>query len=123
VIFHRPANGEGSTYSAALIDHGFCFNDGDWTFPDSPIRGIYPRRLVYEKVRGLESFEPLLSRIEDLTPGELEACTRGIPAEWCAPDPSQLVRLVEALYDRRRKLRQAVIDTKNCSLNPFPNWE
>jgi hypothetical protein len=123
VIFHRPANGEGSTYSVALIDQGFCFNDGDWTFPDSPIRGIYPRRLVYEKVRGLESFEPLLSRIEDLTPGELEACTRGIPAEWCEPDPAQLTRLVETLYDRRRNLRQAIIDTKNCSLSPFPNWE
>jgi hypothetical protein len=123
VIFHRPANGDGSAYSVALIDHGFCFNDGDWTFPDSPIRGIYPRRLVYEKVRGLESFEPLLSRIEDLTPGELEACTRGIPPEWCEPDPAPLVRLVETLYDRRRKLRQAIIDTKNCSLSPFPNWE
>jgi hypothetical protein len=123
MIFYRPANGDGSTYSVALIDHGFCFNDGDWTFPDSPVRGIYPRRLVYEKVRGLESFEPLLSRIEDLTPAEVEGCAHGIPAEWCEPDPAQLVRLVEALYDRRRKLRQAIIDTKNCSLCPFPNWE
>ena len=81
VIFHRPADDEGSSYSVAMIDQGFCFNDGDWTFPDSPIRGIYPRRLVYEKVRGLESFEPFLSRIENLTAGELEECAAGNPHE------------------------------------------
>jgi len=123
VIFHRPADDEGSTYSGALIDHGFCFNDGDWTFPDSPIRGIYPRRLVYERVRGLESFEPFLSRVENLTPGELEDCTREIPSEWCEPDPGQLTRLVENLFDRRRRVRQAIIDAKNSSLDPFPNWK
>ena len=122
VIFHRPAADEGSSYSAAMIDHGFCFNDGDWTFPDSPIRGIYPRRLVYEKVKGMESFEPYLFRIENLTTCELEECTRGIPVQWCEPDPDQLVRLIDALYARRRTLRQAIIDAKNSSLAPFPNW-
>jgi hypothetical protein len=122
VIFHRPADNEGSSYSVAMIDQGFCFNDGDWTFPDSPLRGIYPRRLVYENVRGMESFEPFLSRIENLTSGELEECTGGIPMNWCEPDPGQLARLAEALYVRRRTLRQAIIDTRNSSLDPFPNW-
>ena len=123
VIFHRHADEEGSPYSVAMIDQGFCFNDGDWTFPDSPIRGLYPRRLVYEKVRGLESFEPFLSRIEDLTAGELDNCTDGIPADWCEPDPGQLARLLETLFARRRTLRQAIIDAKNSSLAPFPHWE
>jgi len=122
VIFHRPADDEGSAYSVAMIDQGFCFNDGDWTFPDSPIRGLYPRRLVYEKVRGMESFEPFLSRIENLTTDELADCTGGIPANWCEPDPRQLARLVEVLYARRRTLRQAIIDAKNSALDPFPNW-
>jgi hypothetical protein len=122
VIFHRPAGDEGSSYSVTMIDQGFCFNDGDWTFPDSPIRGIYPRRLVYENVRGVESFEPFLSRIENVTAGELEECTQGIPTQWCEPDPGQLARLMEALYARRRSLRQAIIDAKNSSLHPFPNW-
>jgi len=122
VIFHRPADAEGSSYSVAMIDQGFCFNDGDWTFPDSPIRGIYPRRLVYENVRAMESFEPFLSRIENLTTRELEECTSEIPSKWCEPDPGQLARLMEALYARRRTLRQAIIDAKNSSLEPFPNW-
>ncbi len=122
VIFHRPADDERSSYSVAMIDQGFCFNDGDWTFPDSPIRGIYPRRLVYEKVRGLQSFEPFLFRIENLTAGELEDCAQGIPMIWCEPDPGQLARLVEVLYARRRTLRQSIVDAKNSALDPFPNW-
>ena len=122
VVFHRPADDQGSAYSVAMIDQGFCFNDGDWTFPDSPIRGLYPRRLVYEKVRGMESFEPFLSRIESLKAGELEGCTSGIPTKWCEPDPGQLARLMEALFARRHILRQAIIDAKNSSLGPFPNW-
>ena len=45
-IFYRTTDQEGSAWSAALIDQGFCFNDGEWNFPDSPIRSLYPRRLV-----------------------------------------------------------------------------
>jgi hypothetical protein len=122
VVFHRAAGDADFAYAVALIDQGFCFNDGEWSFPDNPMRGIYPRRLVYEKVRGLESFEPYLSCIEDLTPGEIEECTGGIPTEWCEPDPAPMARLVETLYARRRTLRQAIIDAKNCSLDPFPHW-
>ncbi len=122
VIFHRPAQDERSAYSVTMIDQGFCFNDGDWTFPDSPLRGLYPRRLVYEKVRGMESFEPFLQRIENLTTKELEECVRGIPADWCEPNPQQLSHLMEALYSRRLSVRQAIIDAKNSVLAPFPNW-
>lgn len=123
VIFYRSLDQEGSVYSASLIDHGFCFNDGEWNFPDSPIRSLYPRRIVYESVRGLHSFEPFLSRIENLQVGQLEECARGIPLEWCGENSGQLLRLAERLYERRRRLRQALIDAKNSSLRPFPNWE
>lgn len=124
VIFAR-ANGEERSpyYSAWLIDHGFCFNDGEWNFPDSPIRSLYPRRLVYEKVRGLKSFEPYLSRIENLEASHIEACVKEIPPEWCGDEPEQLTRLAERLYARRRQVRQAIVDAKNCELRPFPNWQ
>ena len=121
-IFYRSTDDEGTAYAAALIDQGFCFNDGEWNFPDSPIRGLYPRRLVYEKVCGLKSFEPFLSIIEELNPRQLEECVRDIPAEWCEPNPEQLTHLVEKLYARRKKLRQAIIDAKNSFLKPFPRW-
>jgi len=122
-IFYRSTDQEGSAYSAALIDHGFCFNDGDWSFPDSPIRSLYPRRIVYESIKGLHSFEPFLSRVENLDAAELENCVRDIPAEWCGEHPEQLTRLVERLYERRRRVRQALVDAKNSSLAPFPNWK
>jgi hypothetical protein len=123
VIFTRPAGHERPIYSAWLIDHGFCFNDGEWNFPDSPIRSLYPRRLVYEKVHGLQSFEPYLSTIENLKAEQVLECVNGIPAEWCGEDPTQLTRLAEQLYERRRLVRQAIVDAKNCSLRPFANWK
>lgn len=122
VIFHRAVDREPVRYSAALIDHGFCFNDGEWSFPDSPIRSLYPRPLVYESVTGLQSFEPYLSRVENIVPSELEAGLREVPQEWCGDDAQQLPRLVDRLYGRRRRVRQLIIDAKNSSLRPFPNW-
>ena len=122
VIFHRPAGDESSAYAISMIDQGFCFNDGDWTFPDSPLRGIYPRRWVYESVTGLQSFEPYLSQVENLCRAELDACVDGIPPAWCEPAPEQLPGLVEILYQRRRAVRQAIIDAKNSAFGPFPNW-
>jgi hypothetical protein len=119
VIFYRLLDQEGSSYSATLIDHGFCFNDGDWDFPDSPIRSLYPRRVVYRDVQGFESF---LSRVENLEVSELEDCVRGIPAEWCGERRAELDRLLERLYERRRKVRQALIEARDSSLAPFPNW-
>lgn len=122
VIFTRPAGEENSEYSAWLIDHGFCFNDGEWNFPDSPIRCLYPRRLVYESVRGFQSFEPFLSRVENFEAARIEACLEGIPDAWCGERPEEIHRLAEQLYNRRRRVRQALVDAKNCGLVPFPNW-
>lgn len=51
-------------YKALMIDQGFCFNAGEWNFPDAPLRGLYARHRVYESVSGIESFEPWLERLE-----------------------------------------------------------
>jgi hypothetical protein len=123
VIFYRTVEKAVTRYSATLIDHGFCFNDGEWNFPDSPMRSLYPRRLVYESVHGLKSFEPYLSRIENIGASELEACLCEVPREWCGDDPGQISRLAERLFERRRRLRQLIVDAKQSSLNPFPNWD
>jgi HipA-like kinase len=123
MIFTRAVTEEQPVYSAWLIDQGFCFNDGEWNFPDSPIRSLYPRRIVYEKVRGLKSFEPYLSAVENLKESEILECLAGIPLEWCGGETEQLGRLAQKLCQRRLQLRQAIIDAKNCSLRPFPNWK
>jgi hypothetical protein len=42
-------------YTTVMIDQGFCFNAGEWNFPDAPLRGLYARNRVYEGVTGKES--------------------------------------------------------------------
>ena len=41
---HSSSNATG--YFAQMIDHGFAFSGADWTFQDSPLRGLYFRRAV-----------------------------------------------------------------------------
>jgi hypothetical protein len=33
-------------YHTVMIDQGFCFNAGEWNFPDAPLRGLYARNRV-----------------------------------------------------------------------------
>jgi hypothetical protein len=80
-VFYRP---QGSLcYRALMIDQGFCFNAGEWDFPDAPLRGLYARTRVYQAVTGMESFEPWLERLEEEI-GEriLDEIVSEVPAEW-----------------------------------------
>ncbi len=77
-IFSRAKNE--ARYQAQMIDQGFCFNAGEWNFPDAPLRGLYSRHRVYESVRGLESFEPWLGRVESkMTEAVLDEIQRKYP--------------------------------------------
>ena len=69
-------------YRATFIDQGYCFNAGEWTFPDFPLRGVYPRNEVYARVNGWESFEPWLSRIEKLDEVWVWEVAQAIPPAW-----------------------------------------
>src|SRR6516225_4370247 len=51
-------------FTASFIDQGYCFNAGEWSFPDAPLRGVFGRNDVYAAVTGWDSFEPWLRRIE-----------------------------------------------------------
>jgi|HubBroStandDraft_6_1064221.scaffolds.fasta_scaffold00378_8 hypothetical protein len=123
-IFFRPP-GE-SRYQAQMIDQGFCFNAGDWNFPDAPLRGLYARHRVYESVRGIESFEPWLRRIENetkMTEDVLDEIYREIPPEWYDFRPDPLEQMLEQLLRRRKLVRELVISAWKSSAQPFPNWK
>jgi hypothetical protein len=109
-------------YRATFIDQGFCFNAGDWDFPDSPLRGVYPRNSVYARVTGWSDFEPWLSRIESLTAEQLWAIADGVPPEWYGGDPSSIERLMEKMLARRGKVRDLVLAFRDSSREPFPMW-
>jgi hypothetical protein len=109
-------------YRAVFIDQGYCFNAGEWSFPNSPLRGVYGRNLVYERVRGWESFEPWLSAIEEFPGERLWEIAEVVPPEWYGGDVHEVERLVEMLLKRRSWVRELVEAFRVSDREPFPNW-
>jgi hypothetical protein len=111
-------------YTAMMIDFGFCFNAGEWDFPDAPLRGLYARHRVYDGVAGMEAFEPWLARLENrITERVLGEEAAQIPPEWYAGDWDALERLLERLYRRRERVRELLLAARNSGRDPFPNWK
>jgi len=109
-------------YTATFIDQGYCFNAGEWSFPDSPLRGVYARNEVYAGVTGWESFEPWLSRIETLDENAVWRCAEAIPPPWYSSEWDALNKLLESLLKRRTRVRELIADFRKSSRQPFPNW-
>ena len=112
----------GRTYRVTFIDQGYCFNAGEWTFPDLPLLGVYGKNAVYSGVTGWDSFEPTLSRAEAFDYTDLWNLASEIPEEWYRDDAEALSRLVETLYKRRLLIRDLITSFRNSHRNPFPNW-
>ena len=109
-------------YRAVFIDQGYCFNAGEWNFPDSPLRGVFARNSVYERVTGWEDFEPTLSGIEHIDQETISNIAGEIPPEWYEHNSEALSRLIESLYQRRFLVRDLITSFCNSTRNPFPNW-
>jgi len=117
-----PEDREASN-TTVMIDQGFCFNAGEWTYPDAPLRGLYARNRVYEGVIGMESFAPWMERAEkSITDRVLEEMVREVPPEWYEDDYDALMRLVEQLHRRRTRVPDLLLAAKNTTRQPFPNW-
>jgi hypothetical protein len=110
-------------YRATFIDQGFCFNAGEWTFPDSPLRGVYARNRVYAGVTGWSSFEPWLSRIETMEAETLWDIADMVPPEWYGGDMTQIERLLEQMLRRRGRVRELIASFRDSNREPFPMWE
>jgi hypothetical protein len=109
-------------YRATFIDQGFCFNAGEWTFPDSPLRGVYARNKVYERVKGWDSFEPWLSRIESMDANVLWRVAEVVPPEWYGGDLAVIERLMEQMLRRRSRVRELIAAFRDSDRAPFPLW-
>lgn len=119
-VFSRHTNRHG--YWATFIDQGYCFNAGEWTFPDSALRGVYAQNCVYEQVTGWDAFEPALTRAEEMGIDEIWRIADAIPAEWYEHDSDGLNRLVEMLYQRRSMIRSLILAFRKSTRSPFPLW-
>jgi hypothetical protein len=109
-------------YTATFIDQGYCFNAGEWNFPDSALRGVYARNFVYQHVSGWESFEPWLSRVENCAPAVVHEVAETIPPEWTGNDWGDLQTLVEKIIERRSRVRELITAFRNSTRQPFPAW-
>lgn len=115
--------GAAGGYRTLMIDQGFCFNAGEWEFPDAPLRGLYARNRVYESITGMQSFGPWLERLEQrVTERVLDEISRDIPSEWYEDDYDSLLRLLEQIFRRRTRVPELLLEAKKSNRQPFPNW-
>jgi len=119
VVFHKSQHQR--DYTATFIDFGYCFNAGEWSFPDSPLRGVYAFNEPYERLESWDDFDPWLSRIEQFPANSLQRVADDIPCEWYGERP-ELECLLHLLLERRGIVRQLIEDFRTSSRSPFPNW-
>jgi len=83
--------------------------------------GVYQNH-VYRQVTGWESFEPVISKIEQFDPAELWECASEVPEEWYEGETEAIAGLVETLYKRRSSVRDLITNFRISCRRPFPNW-
>jgi HipA-like kinase len=119
----REENGPGRAYRTVMIDQGFCFNAGEWNFPDAPLRGLYARSRVYEGVTGMDSFGPWLERMEKrITEKVLAELAEEIPPAWYDDDYDAVLRLLEQLRRRKPRVEELILSAKSSNRQPFASW-
>ena len=118
-VFHKEIRER--KYTASFIDFGYCFNAGEWSFTDAPLRGVYGLNDVYVRIESWADFAPWLSRIERFSERQLRSIADEIPCEWYG-EHSELQRLLNCLLERRSIVRQLIEDFRTSSRNPFPHW-
>lgn len=131
-VFFRAQVGEGTAgivapsrkvaFWAQMIDHGYAFGGPEWSFQDGPLHGLAPRPVVYQEVRGWKNFEPWLERVAALPAVLLDEARRRIPESWLDGDGSELDRLLEKLFQRKRRVADRIAECRQARPSWFPNW-
>lgn len=120
----REETVRGRAYKTVMIDQGFCFNAGEWNFPDAPLRGLYARSRVYEGVTGMDSFGPWLERLEKrVTEKVLAELAEEIPPAWYEDDYDAVLRLLEQLHRRKPRVEELILSAKSSNRQPFVAWK
>jgi hypothetical protein len=109
-------------FVARMIDHGFAFNGPNWDFPESPLQGLYARRLVYQSVRSLDDFQPWLDQVMHFPEEVVDQAWKGIPPDWIEGEEEALAQLLERWFERRKRLPALLAACRDSRINPFPNW-
>ena len=70
----------------------------------------------------MESFEPWLSRVEEMEAGRLWEIAEAVPPEWYGGDALELEQLMERMLSRRTKVRDLIGAFRDSERRPFPAW-
>jgi hypothetical protein len=87
------------------------------------LRGLYARHRVYESVRGMDSIEAWIARVERVEEPALEEIYGQIPPEWYDCDADALEKMLEQLLRRGKLVRGWIVSAWKSSAQPFPNWK
>jgi hypothetical protein len=109
-------------FVAWMIDQGYAFNGPHWDFPESPLQGLYARRLVYDAVRSLDDFQPWLDQVIHFPEEVIDQAWKRIPAGWIEGEEEALEQLLERLFERRARVPDLIATCRTARTNPFPNW-
>ena len=78
---------------------------------------MYARNEVYAGVRGWESFEPWLSRVETMGESVVWEVVNEIPPAWYADQDEELEKLARALIARRGTVRELITAFRSEMVN------
>jgi hypothetical protein len=109
-------------FKAVMIDQGHAFSGESWKFCNSPVQGLYPRKVVYNKVTSLGDFEECLSQLIGIPHSVLTAALNDVPAEWMEGDEGALQQLLEKLWCRRKGVAELIEDSNRVEPSLFPSW-
>ena len=118
----RPGTEARPAFVARMIDHGFAFNGPHWDFPESAVQGLYARRVVYESVSSLDDFQPWLDQVVNFPEEVIDQAWKQIPPDWIEGEEDDLERLLERLFERRKRVPQLLSACREARADPFPKW-
>ena len=129
-VFHRARvrRGDGAdeakpAFVANMIDHGFAFNGPHWDFPESPAQGLYARRNVYESIASIDDFQPWLDQVVNFPEEVMDVAWKRVPPDWVEGEEDELQRLLERLFERRKRTTDLLAACRSARIDPFPNWK
>jgi hypothetical protein len=110
-------------FIALMIDQGFAFTGPEWKFTDSPVQGLYSRKLVYHGVESLDQFEPWIERVMHFPEEVVDQASKQVPPEWMAGEDDEFERMLEQLMRRRKRVGDLIGDARRAKVSPFANWK
>lgn len=116
------AQGSRMGFVAQMVDNGYVLEGPHWRLSDSPLQGLYFRRMVYDSVRGLDDFQPWLDRIVHFPEEVVDAAIKQIPPAWLEGEEEALETLLDRLMARCKRVPDLIEACRAGHVNPFPNW-